>query len=980
MTGSNRTYLPNPAQEAAVAHGPGPLRILAGAGSGKTTTLVRRILQLIADGRCRPSEVLMLTFTKKAAGEMRERVAAALPAGSEQPRIETYHAFALSLVQEFAAELGLPDDPILLTPGPVKLFTRRQIDRLSIHHLDLIRLNEAVAAILDFFDWHRHEGSFLLPDSDLLAQVEEAGREPLAELLEAQRRYRALLVEQGAVDYDDLIAQSVALLEGHPDVREALQTRYPYILVDEYQDTDYLQGRFIHLLAGERGNITIVGDPDQTIYGFRGATVTNILDFHQLYPAVKTVPMMTNYRSTPAILAAANAVIANNQRRKAEALEPGREQGDLPIPQGIEAPDWESEAAWLAQEALRLHQDEGIDWQDMAVLVRLNRHKLLLYAALTDAGIPVVMAGGMALLDDPETTHFVGYLQALAQPSDDASLALALSLPRYGVTDGDLAQLVRARVRGERLLDVAERQMAQMPALKAFFAEFWPIYRLQHAEGCEAAIRAALRLHSSSLGRQARLNADELLTLAQGFFAQSHLLVDPADATPPLGQFCQYLTDLRDLREDPEGAAPADDDEGVRLMTIHAVKGLEFPVVFLPRLVEGDFPKGYRRDKGLFPAAWRHEAEEDPAAAQLEEERRAFYVAVTRARDRLYLSWAPNDPARKKPLERSGFLDELGETVAWQTLPGNEAGGLGEDAGVAADEAAVALPEGLAALVSKAPARPLPSAEPDTPFVAGPLKVLSFSHLATYQYCPLRFFLTYVVRLPGRPTTTADAGVRIHAAAERLGEARRAGEAVAFEAFSTWAAKPQGLAEAEAEAGGEQESERDKLYPDVVAGDEATALRNYWQSEYGQTAPLASEQEFYVRLGDVVVRGFIDRIHQRADGSVEVVDFKTYNRLLTEGEVRQSLQLPLYIRACHAALGLKQVDTAAMYFLKHDVTVRVRYTPEELAERLREAERLVEAIEAGDWAPTPSKQGCGWCPFGEICPVSAADLAYDSHF
>lgn len=960
MTGTN-PFRPNPAQEAAVAHGAGPLRLLAGAGSGKTTTLVRRILHLIHSGACAPGQLLMLTFTTKATADMRRKVAEALPPGSDQPRIETYHAYALALVQEFAAELGLAPHPALLTPGPVKLFTRRHFDRLGIQSMDLSRLDSAVKAALDFFSWHRHEGSYLLPDERLLAQVppEEAGQ--LAELLEAHRRYRALLAEQGALDYDDLIAQAVELLERNEQVRRLVQERYPYLLVDEYQDTDHLQSRYIRLLAGDRANLTIVGDPDQTIYSWRGAAVSNILSFHERYPGVTTIPMVTNYRSTPEILAAANAVIAQNQRGKAEPLVADRSSG--PRPQGRQAPDWESEARWLAQEALRLHEEHGIAWSEIAVLVRLNRHKLPLYGAMLEAGIPVVVVGGMDLLTDPETARFVAYLEALATPHDDNALAVALGLPRYGLTDEAIARLARDRKRDERLIDLVARCSVADAALARFLEEFWPLFQRQHAEGCEAAIRGALRLHAGSLGLQARLNADQLLPLAEGFFAQAALLVDPASTTPPLGQFCEYLRGLQEVGETPEGVPIADHEDGIRLMTVHAAKGLEFPVVFLPRLTDSDFPKAHRAEKRLFPQAWHHDAAEglDPKELHFEEERRAFYVAITRAMDRLYLSWAPVDPARKKPLSPSRFIAELGETVEWRSVEAwaSVPGALAAEVAAASDSptapAESPVASALANLVSTAPAQPLPAADPAAPFRARVPQVLSFSHLSTYQYCPYRFFLQFILRLPGRPTKAADAGVRIHAAIERLGESGGS-----WEEFRTWAAAPTESTELS--------WENDEAHPPTT--DEEAALRNFWASEFGQTKPIASEQEFFVRLGKAVVRGFIDRIHRRPDGSVEVVDFKTYNHALSEQEVRQSLQLPLYLKACHEALGLPEVRTAAMYFLKQDATVRVSYTPAELQERLQAAEGLVEAIQSGRWEPTPERKACGWCPYGEICPAS----------
>jgi DNA helicase-2/ATP-dependent DNA helicase PcrA len=983
MTGSE--YRRNPAQEEAVSHTAGPLRILAGAGSGKTTTLVRRISALLEAGLCRPAELLMLTFTNKAVADMRRQVAEKLPAGSEQPCIETYHAFALALVREFAPDLGLPPEPALLTEGPVRLFVRRHFDRLGIAALDLGRLDAAVSTALDFFSWHRHEGTYLLDEDALMAQLDPAQHDTalIAELLAAHRAYRALLREQGAADYDDLIALAVQLLEERPAVRQEIQSRYRFMLVDEYQDTDHLQGRMIQRLAGEGQNITVVGDPDQTIYSFRGAAASNILDFPMLFPGTREIAMVTNYRSTPAIVAAANAVIANNTRGKEQPLVADRPQADLPRPQLVEAPDWPSEARWMAREIRRLH-DSGAQWSDVAVLVRGNKHKLPLYAALVEAGIPARVIGGMDLFADAETARFIAYLRALAAPDADGDLSVALGLPRYGLTDADIARLGTGRQYGERLIDTVARLAADPgypahPALKAFLAEFWPLFQLQHTEGYEAAIRGALALHAGAMGLQARLNADQLLPLARGFFAQVRLLADEGTGSP-MALFCQYLQSLREAGEPPEGVAITETEDVVTLMTVHAAKGLQFPVVFLPRLTASDFhPKGQKKWDKPFPLAWHH----DPAFAggvermTAEEERRLFYVAVTRAMDRLYLSWAPADPARVRPLSPTQFLAELGDTCdcpSWDEVAPDH-----QPAPATQAEQPDLTPH-LEALLSREPARPQDPAEPGA-FKPRVPAVLSFTHLSTYQTCPYRFYLQYLLHLPGRPAHTADAGIRIHAAIERLAEVITQGAAVTYDEFTAWAAAlpppdpdgavdPSDPAIPDAARPGADEPEGEGRGLPAGGPDEADALQHFWASEYGQIPPIAAEQEFYLPLGGAVVRGFIDRIHRRPNGTVEVVDFKTYNHVLTESQVRQSLQLPLYIRACREALHLP-VSTGAMYFLKHDQTVRVTYTEEELVARLREAESLVGAIRKGDWAPTPGAV-CNHCPYGELCPVSRA--------
>lgn len=961
MSGSE--WRPNLEQRRAVAHGAGPLRIQAGAGSGKTTTLVHRIHGLVEQGLCRPGQVLMLTFTNKAAAEMRERVAQVLGPDGDQPCVETYHAFALSLVRTYAHHLGLPPDPVLLTEGPLRLFLRQRLDRLGVQRLDLSRPSKAVSTVLEFLSWHRHEGTFRQDPESLLACLpdgDEVDRALLAELLAATEAYRALLREHGAADYDDLIALAVALLEEHSAVRQEVQERFPFILVDEYQDTDHLQGRFIQLLAGDSANLTIVGDPDQTVYSFRGAAMTNILHFHEAFPALTDVAMVTNYRSTPEIVAAANAVIRQNQRRKEEELVAARAPGEHPLPLLLQAPDWPAEARWLAAQALALHQDEGIPYGQMAVLVRKNHLKLPLYGALLEAGVPARLVGGLDLFADTETSQFIGYLEALADPGSDTAMAVALGMPRYGLSERDIARLARERAPKETLLDTAVRLSGSDQRLRLFTDEFWPLYRIVQGEGCLSAVGAAMGLHGSSLSPQARANAEQLLPLAAGFLERPELFTAVGIVhQSTLQLFCDYLQELREV--EPVEAPDLDDsEEAVRLMSVHAAKGLEFPVLFLPRLTDKDFaPRKSAKWTNIFPLAWHHDAAfvEDLAAVMAEEERRLFYVAATRARDRLFLSWAPIDPHRVKPVSPSPFLAEIG--------PCCQAVVLDEQGEVAADHAeglwGTELERALTGLVSDKPALRQPEPTPSPGFQPRIPSVLSFSHLHTYQLCPFRFSLQYLHRLPGRPSQSANAGVLIHAAIERLAGQAPTGESVDFEQFRSWAAEPS-LPDSEIhEREGETEPEE--------SGSLIDALRHFWASEYATIPPLGSEQEFYLNLGGTVVRGFIDRLHRRPDGTVEVVDFKTYNRLLSPAEVKQGLQLPLYIEGCRRALGYPEARAGALFFLRQGEVVRVSYTDEELAGRLKEAERLVAAIREGDWAPTPGA-ACRFCPYRDTCPVA----------
>lgn len=458
-------------------------------------------------------------------------------------------------------------------------------------------------------------------------------------------------------------------------------------------------------------------------------------------------------------------------------------------------------------------------------------------------------------------------------------------------------------------------------------------------------------LHGPGLGPQSRTNAEQLIPLADALFARPDLYQGP-QGSGGLALFVAYLEALRGVGDSLEAVVIDTEQEAVKLMTVHSAKGLEFGTLFLPRLTERDFaPKATAKWDKPFPLVWHHDREFAANVESMlqEEERRLFYVAVTRARDRLFLSWAPIDPRRVRPMERSPFLVEVAEACDALELEPLEAG-----LGPGLDLSAV-----LGALVSTEPARGrsltahAPSPRPALP------EVLSFSHLQTYQLCPYRFSLQYLLRVPGRPSHAADEGARVHAAIERLAAASGL---VSYEQFSGWAAAPA------------LTTDSDELRTETEPGYQPTTidpLQAFWASEYAQVPPLASEQEFHLRLGPAVIRGFIDRLHPLPDGGVEVVDFKTYNRLMTEAQVKGGLQLPLYILGCREALGFPEARSGALFFLKHGKVVRVTYTEAELEAARGGALDLIDAIHAGKFDPTPG-DACTFCPYRETCPVSTA--------
>ena len=627
------------AQLQAVEHRGGPLLVVAGAGSGKTRVLTRRIAHLVATGDATPWQVLAITFTNKAADEMRDRVAALVGPRAERMWVSTFHAACVRILRAHGDRLG---------------YTRS----FTIYDdADARRLVELVSRDLDLDTKRVTPRSVLGRISQ--AKVRQQGPIELRELAtttvdrlvaDVFDQYQARLRAANAMDFDDLLVNTVRLLGDHPDVLAHYRQRFTHVLIDEYQDTNAVQNALAVLLADEHRQIAVVGDSDQSVYAFRGADIANILEFEDAFPDATVVTLDQNFRSTQTILDAANAVIAHNVSRKPKALWTDRQGGDRIV--RYRAEDEHDEAAWVAGEIGRLHRDHGLSWGDVAVFYRTNAQSRALEEALVHHEVPYRVVGGTRFYERREVKDVLAYLRVLANPADEVSWRRVVNVPKRGVGETSVARLAgwaarervpfgeavarasEAGVTGKAAGALAElaRGLDRLRSMMATPAVVGPEDGLAGpADGLAGPEdEQADRTRSEGLGPGEivrgllELTGYRDLLLAEGTI-EALGRVENVDEL--VGVASEYAT-VAEFLEAAALVADADelDGDGSRasLMTLHVAKGLEFPAVFLVGMEDGVFP--HARALG------------DPV--ELEEERRLCYVGITRAKQHLFVSHA----------------------------------------------------------------------------------------------------------------------------------------------------------------------------------------------------------------------------------------------------------------------------------------------------------------------------------------------------
>ncbi len=1017
----------NPDQLRAVTHGDGPMLVVAGAGTGKTQVITRRIAWLIASRRARPSEILALTFTDKAADEMAMRVDQLVPYGYTDTQIATFHAFGDRLIREFALELGLPTDIRVLTRAEVVIFLREHLYEFDLDaYRPLGDPTRFLAALATLFSRCKDEDitpatyaqhaervaaeaarlgeavgiagdTATEADRDAAdALVEEAARQ--AELARAFARYQELLAANGFVDFGDQVALALRLVRESAAARTAIAGRFRYVLVDEFQDTNRAQAELVGLLAEPHRNITVVGDDDQAIYAFRGAAVDNILDFEARYRGARTVVLRRNYRSLAPILDASYRLVRFNdpdrlevrtgvvKRLRAVRQDPGA------APVRLEAfATGSEEADWIAADIGRRIAG-GAAPRDHAVLVRANGHADPVLRALNVAGIPWRFSGSSGLYARPEVRLLMAFLRTVADPDSSVDLYAVAASDLYGIGGEDLTAIVNTARRRNRsvreVLEELERQPgilrlapATREAARRLLADLARYAAMANERPAGEVLYAFLR-DSGLLARLAAATttgADEGLGNVARFFdiirAQSGLLADDRAVF-----VARHLQTLIDAGDDPATADLDPDADAVAVLTVHKAKGLEFPVVYLPGLVAGRFPGVGRGDPLALPAGLGR-GEPPDAERSLAEERRLFYVAMTRARDELILSHAA-DYGGARARRVSPFVLE-----ALDLAPASADPVKGVNATSAVERLAA-----FAAVDSPAPAARGPIEEPLS---------LSFYQVDDYLTCPRKYQYAHVLRVPLAPHHALIYGSALHKAVQLFHQRQARGHVMSeleLDEVLDAAWSNEGFVS--------REHEEARL----AAG--RSALRRFREEQLKPEAviPTYVEREFSFMLGGDRVRGRWDRVDVQpvavadpgaatavrvGEGTgdaapsadvvhptlgimgrehVTITDYKSSDvrdPARARQRARDSLQLQIYAMGYEALTG-RLPDELALHFLDSGLVGKVPVDPKRLAKARTKIATAAAGIRARAYTATPDQLACTWCAFRDICPSSVA--------
>ena len=650
----------NPQQRAAVTHVGAPLLIVAGAGSGKTRVLAHRIAYLLAARDVRPGQILAITFTNKAAGEMRDRVAALVGARSKAMWVSTFHSACVRILRREASHVGLKS-----TFSIYDAADSQRLMSMVMRDLDLDPKRYRPRAFSAQVSNLKNE---LIDDETYSAGLAEATHQERM-VADAYRMYQSRLRQANAMDFDDLIMMTVNILQAFPDVAEYYHRRFRHVMVDEYQDTNTAQYQLVRELVGHAGStpqavppaeLAVVGDADQSIYAFRGATIRNIVEFEQDYPDARTILLEQNYRSTQTILRAANSVIAKNPDRRPKNL--WTDSGDGAKIVGYVADSEHDEAAFIARQIDSLGDDHGVKPKDVAVFYRTNAQSRAVEEVFVRVGLPYKVVGGTRFYERREVKDALAYLRVISNPTDTVNLRRILNVPKRGIGDraeaciAALAErervpFVAALGRPQDAPGIATRSVAAITAFTTLLEALRTVHEGGSGVGglLEAVVEQTgylsdLRASQDPQDETRAENLAELVAVGREF--------DESEPEGSLEDFLERVSLVADADEIPDGAE-AKDNGVVTLMTLHTAKGLEFPVVFVTGMEDGTFP--HMRALG--------------DNKELEEERRLAYVGITRARERLHLSRAIVRSGWGAPQYNpaSRFLDDIpADLIDWQ--------------------------------------------------------------------------------------------------------------------------------------------------------------------------------------------------------------------------------------------------------------------------------------------------------------------------
>lgn len=950
-------------QKEAVTYKNGPVLVVAGAGTGKTTVITKRITWLIQKNLAKPEEILALTFTEKAATEMLTRVDELSDYVYSGLNISTFHSFGSELISEFAFELGLPADLRVLTDVEQILFIKDHIFDFEFDHFqnlsdptslirELIktfsRLKDEAISAKEFIENSKKQ----IKNANGEEEKEEAEKQ--LEIANAYKKYNELLRSEGYIDYGDQINLVLDLLE-KPSIAKKIRDRYKFALIDEFQDTNYVQSKLILKIFGADGNVMVVGDDDQSIYKFRGAAVSNILNFREQYKNVKTIVLCDNFRSTQEILDASYKLIQNNNPNRLESkykidkkLKSHLKKGESPKTLLFETESQEAEA--VVKEIISKNK-EGVPFGEMAILFRANNHAEEFIRTLKKHNIPFVFSGAEGLYQKLEVKMLVALISALYDPDDDLATFHLAASDVYNMNADDLTQISRWSKRYNKPLQAVFADLAPISSQLSLFPQTIDLglkisedisNLREEAKTSTAGEIVNLFLKQSGYYKKLTCNAkdgsieahNKISNIASFFDKIIHFQRNYKDHS--LEKFASYLSLVLDAGDDPKPFEGIEGLEAVNILTIHKSKGLEFDTVFVSSLSDSHFPGADRKEKLPFPRELLKEQSEETSS--IEEERRLFYVASTRAKNHLYFT-AALDYGTKRTHKISRFVIEtLGTKVVSQRFLKTES--------IEKIKHFEKLPNLYGVKID--------------PILDSEKMVLSRAAIDDFLTCPFKYQLIHVTPIRIVADATVAYGTAIHNVIGEYYKRRLAGKKVKISEIYEW------FDLFWDEAGFLSRVHERKRYE---AG-KKTLVDFYNQAEKS-TLPKYIEKEFKFAVGNNIIKGRYDAIFEK-DDKVEIVDFKTSkmtNQKKADERTSQSSQLAMYALSWQKIQG-KLPDTVKLYFVESGISGSFVPTEKSIKKTIEEIEKATEGIRKRDFHATPKYDKCPYCPFNFYCPVA----------
>ena len=959
----------NKEQIEAVTHGQGPLLIIAGAGTGKTSVISRRIAWLLDQGLCKTDEILALTFTDKAAHEMLERVDVLVPYGYTDIWISTFHAFGDRILRENALAAGINPDFKVLTRPESAVFFREHLFKFGLKYYrplaDPTRFLEAMITLFsrakdediapkDYLDFARKLAIEAKGNPQDEALQEEAAQQ--IELAAAYEKYQELLIKEGVVDFGNQFYMALDLLRSHPLILKKYRKQFKYILVDEFQDTNFAQFKIVKLLAGDSKNINVVADDDQCIYRWRGAAYSNVINFTETFAESKKISLIQNYRSSQEILDSAYHLIQNNNPDRFEVkaniskkLIAVNGHGKPITHNHFDANS--SEADWVAQFIQNKIKKEKYKYRDFAILVRSNSDADSFMQSLNMQDIPWQFSGNQGLYSREEVKLCISFLRVAANQSDSLNLYYLASSEIYNLGLGDLTLGMHYCRRRNKSLYFVFNNIESIPELEEIsedsrtkiriilddIAKFMEISRRETTGRLLYAFLTDTGYLKQLTREQSLENETKIQNIAKFFnLVRDFELVAHEDRVI---NFVTYLNLLIEAGDDPPTVEADLDMDAVNILTIHKAKGLEFRVVFLVSLVAGRFPVSRRGQSLELPEKLIKEILPE-GDFHLQEERRLFYVGLTRAKEELILTSA-SDYGGKRMRKISQFVVEvLGASVLEK-----------EKIKSSAKEA----------IERFAPKKDSKKSELE-PLTEDKILNLSYYQVDDYLTCPLKYKYVNILRVPIMEHHTVIYGRAMHEAVCKYFQYRiDARQMELNELLDTFSSSfdPQGFLDKT------HQEERFRV------GKEAL-IRFYNLEKTRNTMPKSIEESFSFIFEDIKINGRFDRIDEEPEGAV-IIDFKTSEITRQDDadkRAKESMQLVLYALAYRYKSG-KLPSRVELHFLESGMVGSSVVKEKDLEKIISKIEEVSAGIRKEYFSATPAYMACRYCAYNQVCPFAA---------